>query len=204
MHAQLTDISVNTAVHVLFLPCAREWAQARLGWTRPGWEGWKVYVSVCVCFKVANLRESRVIAALFRACAQEKQKSKRPDTVRALLFTADENKKKSKPPKLSNTCGTCKNCRALILTSKVDRLQETYNTDKETKIDKLVDNTAARSSYDSNKLLFRYCVCLSNSFCCTGNAVWTRSQLVTPSSRRQSLSLLYLQEKTRKDQIKLQ
>ncbi len=25
MHAQLTDISVNTAVHVLFLPCAREW-----------------------------------------------------------------------------------------------------------------------------------------------------------------------------------
>ncbi len=35
-----------------------------------------VCMCVCVCFKVANLRESRVIAALFRACAQESRNQK--------------------------------------------------------------------------------------------------------------------------------
>lgn len=106
-------------------------------WVR-GLKGVFVYMCVRMC---VSKREQGYSCLIQGKCAGE-QKYERSDAVRALLFTADENKqiktnakqkKKSKPLKMSNTCRTAVNCRALILTSKVDRLQETNKTDEQTK-----------------------------------------------------------------------
>lgn len=78
---------------------------------------------MCVCvFQSSQLKREQGYSCLIQGLCASEQKYKRSDTVRALLFTADENKqikangnkkekekkKKSNPPKMSNTCRTAK------------------------------------------------------------------------------------------------
>ncbi len=75
MHTQLTDITILCKYSMCYsYPVRGSGAgKTRLDQVR-GLKGVCVYM--CVCFKVANLRESRVIAALFRACVQESRNTK--------------------------------------------------------------------------------------------------------------------------------